>query len=407
MNLSLYIAKRYLFSKKSHQVINVISAVAVLGVALATAALICTLSVFNGFQGVVAEQFTVMEPDIKVVPAVGKSFDSGGVAIDSVRSIQSVEVVSFCVEDKAMVQYNGKQAMVTLKGVDDNFMELTDIAPALYGDGEPILEDSINSYAILGAGLLQKLDCGIRFTSPLEVYALSRSGKLNLTVPARNFKKGNLLSSGLVFVVNQPTYDENYILVSQGFARKMFRRKPGEVTSMEMKLKGGTDVSEVKKEVETILGSGFTVLDRYEQQRDIYKVMQVEKLISYIFLSFILLVACFNIIGSLAMFIIEKRDDMNTLRGLGAEERIISDIFVIEGCLISSAGAVAGIVLGLLLCLAQQHFGLISMGGDGFSVSSYPVIVEFNDVITVFVTVLLVGFAAVWLPVRLLTAKFV
>lgn len=406
MNLSLYIAKRYLFSKKSHQVINIISGVAVSGVALATAALICTLSVFNGFQGVVAGQFTAMDPDIKVVPSTGKSFSYTTAAFDSVRKISSIEAAAFCVEDKAMVQYGGKQAMVTLKGVDDNFMEITTIGNALYGNGEPVLKDSLNSYAIPGAGLIQQLNCGIRFTAPLEVYALNRKGKINLTVPARNFKKDALFSSGLVFAVNQPVYDESHVIVPVDFARRIFRRGADEATSMEIRLKENANIAKAKREIESALGNSFQVLDRYEQQCDIYKVMQVEKLISYIFLSFILLVACFNIIGSLAMLIIEKRDNMNTLRSLGADDRKISDIFVIEGCMISSAGAICGIVLGLLLCLLQQHYGIISMGGDGFSVNSYPVIVEFNDVAMVFATVLLVGLAAVWLPVRLLTAKY-
>ena len=192
MNLSLYIAKRYLFSKQRHQVINIISGVAVAGVALATAAMICTLSVFNGFQSVVEGQFTALDPDIKVVPAVGKSFNTTTLAVDSVRSMPQLAVVSFSVEDKAMAQYNGRQVMITLKGLDHNFLELTDLANSLYGRGKPLLQDSLNSYAILGAELMHSLNCGIYFTAPLEVYAPNRGEKVNLTIPARNFKKGIL-----------------------------------------------------------------------------------------------------------------------------------------------------------------------------------------------------------------------
>ena len=408
MNLSLYIAKRYLFSKQRHQVINIISAVAVAGVALATAAMICTLSVFNGFQNVVADQFTAMDPDIKVLPAVGKSFSTSTPAIDSVRLLPQLDVVSFSVEDKAMVQYNGRQVMVTLKGVDDNFLELTDIEKSLYGSGNPVLKDSLNCYAILGGELMHSLNCGIYFTSPLEIYAPNRGDKVNLTVPSRNFKKGVLLSSGLVFAVNQPVYDANYILTSVDFARRMFRRAADEATAMELKIRQGENHETVKKLVEGILGSEFVVLDRYEQQRDIYKVMQVEKLISYVFLTFILLVACFNIIGSLSMLIIEKRDNMNTLRSFGADNKIISNIFVFEGVIVSFVGAIAGIVLGLAFCLAQQEFGLISTGGSGeFILDSYPVKVVWSDILAVFVTVLVTGVVAVWLPVRVLTKKFV
>lgn len=408
MNLSLYIAKRYLFSKQRHQVINIISAVAVAGVALATAAMICTLSVFNGFRNVVADQFTALDPDIKVVPAVGKSFSSATAEFDSVRSLPQLAVVSFSVEDKVMAQYNGRQVMATLKGVEDNFVELTDIENALYGRGNPVLQDNLNSYAILGGELMHSLNCGIYFASPLEIYAPNRGEKVNLTLPARNFKKGVLHSSGLVFAVNQPVYDAGYILTSVDFARKMFRRAADEATAMEIKVKDGADVAKVKSEIEHILGGDFVVLDRYEQQRDVYKVMQVEKLISYVFLTFILLVACFNIIGSLSMLIIEKRDNMNTLRSFGADNKIISNIFVFEGVIVSFVGAVVGILLGLVLCLAQQEFGLISTGGSGdFIMDSYPVRVMWSDVLVVFATVLVTGVVAVWLPVKILTKRYV
>lgn len=408
MNLSLYIAKRYLFSKKRHQVINIISGVAVAGVALATAAMICTMSVFNGFQSVVEKQFTAMDPDIKIVPAKGKVFCTDSEALDSVRNLQQVDVVSLSVEDKAMAQYGGRQAMVTVKGVDDNFIALTDIEKALFGRGEPVFEDGMNSYAILGGELMYNLNCGIYFTDAIEIYAPDREGKINITVPAKNFKKGLLYSSGLVFALNQPSYDAGYILTSVNFSREIFRREANEVTAMEIRLKDGANAKSVKKRIEKILGKEFVVLDRYEQQKDVYKVMQVEKLISYLFLTFILLVACFNIIGSLSMLIIEKRDNMTTLRSLGAENKTISNIFVFEGVMVSLMGAVSGIIVGLLLCFAQQEFGIISTGGSGdFIMDSYPVKVEMADVAAVFVTVLVTGFVAVLLPVRMLTKRFV
>ena len=408
MNLSLYIAKRYLFSKKSHQVINIISGVAIAGIALATAAMVCTLSVFNGFQGVVADQFTAFDPDIKVTAAQGKSFFTDSPEIRTAANTEGVAVVSFSVEDKALVEYGGKQVMVTLKGVDNKFSQLTDIERVLHGNGEFILQDSLNSYAVLGGKIINELNCGIFFTTPLEVYAPNRGGKINLTMPARNFKKGVLLSSGLAFIVNQPEYDGGYILTSNEFTRKMFRRKPNEATSMEIKVAPGTEIQDTKERLEAILGSDYTIKDRYEQQDDIYKVMQIEKLISYIFLTFILLVACFNIVGSLSMLIIEKRDNMNTLRSMGADNKTIANIFIYEGIIISAAGALAGIVIGLALCLAQQEFGFISMGSaESFVVNSYPVEVHMNDILTTFVTVLAVGITAVWLPVRILTRKLV
>ena len=407
MNLSLYIAKRYLFSKKSHQVINIISGVAIAGIALATAAMVCTLSVFNGFQGIVAKQFSAFDADIKITATSGKVITTDAPEIGKVAEMTDIAALSFCIEEKTMVGYGGQQAMVTIKGVDDNFASLTQIHKALYGPGEFILNDGMNDYAVLGGGLVQKLNCGVLFTTPLEVYVPNRQGNINLTIPARNFRKSELHSSGLVFILNQPEYDGEYIITSDSFARSIFRREANEATSMELKLKEGTNVAKAKKEIEKILGGEYLVQDRYEQQESIYKVMQVEKLISYIFLTFILMVACFNIIGSLAMLIIEKRENMKTLSGLGAENKTIANIFVFEGAIISAMGAAIGIVAGVALSLAQQHFGLISLGDGAMIVESYPVKIVASDVVMTFFTVIAVGFVTVWLPVKALTRKYI
>lgn len=408
MNLSLYIAKRYLFSKKSHQVINIISGVAIAGIALATAAMVCTLSVFNGFQGIVSKQFSAFDADIKVTAASGKVITTDAPEILQVDEIPDIESKSFCVEGKAMAGIGGKQAMVTIKGVDENFASLTNIQSILHGPGEFILSDGTDDYAVLGGGLAETLGCGVFFNTPLEIYVPNRQGNINLTIPARNFKKSELQSSGLVFILNQPEYDGEYIITSDSFARDIFSREANEATSMELKLKGNANASKTKKEVEKILGSDYIVQDRYEQQESVYKVMQVEKMISYIFLTFILIVACFNIIGSLAMLIIEKRDNLKTLRSLGAENKTIANIFVFEGAIISAIGAVIGIVAGVALSLAQQHFGLITMGStDDFIVESYPVEIILGDVAIIFATVIVVGFITVWLPVKALTKRYI
>ena len=408
MNLSLYIDKRYLFSKKSHQVINIISGVAIAGIALATAAMVCTLSVFNGFQGIVAKQFSAFDADIKVTAASGKVITTDAPEIQQVAGIPEIESKSFCVEGKAMAGIGGKQAMVTIKGVDENFAALTNIQSILHGPGEFILNDGTDNYAVLGGGLAETLRCGVFFDTPLEIYVPNRQGNINLTIPARNFRKSELQSSGLVFILNQPEYDGEYIITSDNFARDVFSREANEATSMELKLKGNANASKTKKEVEKILGSDYIVQDRYEQQESVYKVMQVEKMISYIFLTFILMVACFNIIGSLAMLIIEKRENMKTLRSLGAENKTIANIFVFEGAIISAIGAVIGIVAGVALSLAQQHFGLITMGStDDFIVESYPVEIIPGDVAIIFATVIVVGFITVWLPVKALTKRYI
>ena len=407
MNLSLYIAGRYLFSKKSHQVINIISGVAIAGIALATAAMVCVLSVFNGFQGIVAEQFSAFDADIRITAASGKVITTDAQEIASLAQLPQIEAQSFSVEGKAMAGIGNSQAMVTIKGVDENFASLTDIRKALYGPGEFILNDGVNNYAVLGGGLTGILDCGVMFTAPLNIYVPNTQGNLNLTIPARNFKKGELFSSGLVFVLNQPEYDNACIITSDKFARDIFGREANEATSMELKLKSEANVAKTKREIEKLLGSGYVVQDRYEQQEGVYKVMQIEKMISYIFLTFILMVACFNIIGSLAMLIIEKRENMKTLRSMGAESKTIANIFVFEGAIISAFGALIGIVTGVALSLAQQHFGLISLGDGAMIVDSYPVVIIPGDVAMTFFTVIAVGFLTVWLPVKALTKKYI
>lgn len=409
MNLSFYIATRYLFSKKSHQVINIISCVAIAGVALATIAMVCTLSVFNGFKDMVAQQFTAFDPDIKITAERGKGFTADSLLCSRLRALPCVAVATVAVEDKAMAQYNGRQVMITLKGVEENFRELTNIETALMGGGSFTLHDSINHYAVPGVGLVSSLNSGIYHTTPLEIYAPKRGKKVSVSNPASNFKKGYLHSSGVTFAVNQPKYDDHYILTSAQFARNILGRTADEATSIEIKLAEGQSSARAKRDIKAILGDNFLLEDRYEQQKDIFKVMKIEKFISYIFLSFILLVACFNIIGSLAMLIIEKRQNMDTLRALGATDKTITNIFVFEGVVISTIGAISGILIGLGVCLLQQEYGLLTLGdgaGD-FIVSSYPVKVEGSDILAIFGTVIAVGLVAVWIPVKALTRKFI
>lgn len=405
MNFPFYIARRYLFSKKSHNAINVISGISVCGVALATLALVCTLSVFNGFQDLVSNLFTAFDPELKIVPATGKVFDGQDKAIAAIRKMPEVALVSESLEDNALVQYQGRQAMAVIKGVEDNFEELTPIDTILFGRGELMLHDEVVDYAIPGVQLLATLGTGIRFLDPLEVYAPKRGAKVNMANPAASFTGGNLFSSGLVFAVNQEKYDGSYILTSLKFARQLFQYTT-EVSAINLKMKEGTDIDAFKRKLEKHLGERFRVLDRYEQQADTFRIMKIEKFISYLFLTFILMIACFNVIGSLSMLIIDKRDDVVTLRNLGANDRQIVRIFLFEGRLISFIGAVSGIVLGVLLCWLQQTFGLISLGAAGsFIVDVYPVSVHWEDVVLIFFTVLAVGFLSVWYPVRYLSRR--
>lgn len=406
MSLSFYIARRYLFSKKRHHAVNLISGVSVCGVALATLALVVTLSVFNGFRDLVAGFFTAFDPELKITVREGKVFDPGDERVKALRALPEVDVWSETLEENAMVQYKNRQLMAVVKGVEGNFEQLTDIDSLLYGAGRFMLDDSVAEYAVMGIQLMSELGTGIQFADPLHVYAPKREGKINLANPAASFRQGYLHSPGVVFVVNQDKYDARYLLTSLSFARRLFGYGT-EVSAIELKLKPGADLHDTEARMERLLGEGFTVQNRYEQQADVFRIMEIEKLISYIFLTFILAIACFNVIGSLSMLIVDKRDDVAILRNLGADDRLISRIFLLEGRMISLLGAVAGILLGLLLCWMQERFGLISLGGSGesFVVEAYPVSVHAADVLLVLATVVAVGFLAVWYPVRYLSRR--
>ncbi len=401
MNFPFYIARRYLFSKKSTNAINVISMISMAGVVVATMALIIVLSVFNGFHDLVATFFTQFDPQLKVVPVEGKDAPSDDPVLTEIRQLPEVDVATESVEEMALAIYEGHQAMVTVKGVDDNFTELTHINEIVYGDGEFQLHAADLEYGTLGIRLAQELGTGARFGNYLHVYAPRREGQLDLSNPQDGFVVDSLISPGVVFATRQGKYDKSYILAPIGFARRLFEQQ-GMLTSLELRLKAGSDLEAVKKRMRSIANGKYKVLDRFEQQADTFKIMQIEKFIAYIFLTFILIVACFNIIGSLSMLIIDKREDVVTLRNLGANDRQISSIFLFEGRLIVAIGAIVGVALGLLLCWLQQRFGLVGMGGSSgmFVVNAYPVSVHYQDVLLVFFTVLVVGSVAVWYPVQ-------
>ena len=408
MNLSLFIARRYLFSKKKHNAINIISGVSVCGVALATLAMVCALSVFNGFEGMVADFFTAFDPELKISPRQGKVFDVNDERIQSLKSLPDVAVFTETLEENAMVEYNGRQAMVIIKGVEDNFNQLTAIDSILYGAGTFVLHDSVVNYAVMGVELIYMLGTGIQFVDPLAVYVPKRNARVNMANPMASLNKDYLFSPGCIFVVNQQKYDSQYILTSLDFARNLYEYT-SEVSAVELKLNPGFAPRKSKAAIAQLLGDEFVVKDRYEQQADTFRIMEIEKLVSYIFLSFILLLACFNIIGSLSMLIIDKKEDVVTLRNLGADNRLISRIFLFEGWMISFFGALIGIAIGLLLCFIQQRYGIISLGaGSGaFLTDSYPVSVRANDVLLIFATVVAIGFLSVWYPVRYQTKRLI
>ena len=402
MNFPFFIARRYVFSKKSTNAINVISAISVVGVAVGTMALVIVLSVFNGFHDLVASFFTNFDPQIELVPTQGKTAPADDPVLDQVRKMPQVSVHTDVLEDQGLAVYGDRQQMVTVMGVDDNFTQLTNISDILYGDGEFTLQAANLFYAIPGIRLAQDMGLGARFDGYLKLYAPVRRGQItDLEDPSDGFVVDSLISPGVVFAVNQAKYDRDHIICSIGFARRLFDQD-GMLSSLQIRLKPGSDLAAVKKQMREIVGSKYRVLDRFEQQSDTFNIMQIEKVLAYVFLTFILMVACFNIISSLSMLIIDKKADAATLRNLGATDRQIRSIFLFEGRIISAIGAVVGILLGLLLCWLQQEFGLVHMGDSAgsFVVNAYPVSVHYNDVAIVFITVLLIGWGAAWIPTR-------
>ena len=401
MNFPFFIARRYLFSKKSTHAINVISGISVVGVAIATMALVVTLSVFNGFHDLVASFFTSFDPQLKITPVEGKSVAADDPVLTQIRQLPQIEVATECVEDQALAIYKSRQMMVMIKGVDDNFDQLTHIKEIMIGEGDFCLHAADMDYGILGIRLAEQLATGYSYDQPLHIYAPRREGQFDLTNPTEAFEEDDLYSPGVLFNVRQAKYDKNYIITSIAFARRLFDQQ-GMLTSLELRLKPGSNFERTKSEIKQLCGDRFTVKDRFEQQDDTFKIMKIEKFIAYIFLTFILMVACFNIIGSLSMLIIDKKDDVVTLRNLGANDKQITRIFLFEGRMISAIGAVIGIIIGLLLCWLQQRFGLVALGSSSgsFVINAYPVSVHPEDIVLIFITVLVVGFLSVWYPVR-------
>ena len=406
MSYELFIARRYLFAKKSHHAINIISGISVLGVAVATMAMVVTLSVFNGFQDLVADLFTAFDPELLVTPKDGQVVNAKDTALLRLEKSSFVEAYTPVLEGQALVVQDGKQQVVTIKGVADNVTEQGHIEDILYGDGSFCLHADILEYGVMGIQLAQQLSLPAFFENPLQVYAPKRGERVNIGNPLSSFNHDELQSPGVVFMVRQAKYDAHYILTSLQFAQKLFDRE-GKVSAIELKLKEGIKADKVKKQLKAELGGRFEVKDRYEQQDDVFRVMRIEKLISYVFLSFILLVACFNIIGSLSMLMIDKRQDIQTLRSLGATDSQICTIFRLEGHIICLAGALLGLILGAALCWIQQKYGLVTMGDSegSFIIETYPVSVYLTDILLILVTVLAVGWLAIWYPVRYLTYK--
>lgn len=405
MNLPFYIARRYLFSKKSHNAINIISMICVCGVVVATIALVCALSVYNGFNDLVAGMFSSFDPELKITPRTGKVFDPTTSDMQKIRELPDIAFFSETLQDNALIRYHDRQDVAVVKGVDGAYQHLTMMDSALI-DGNFTLQDEVADYALLGVGLSSKLGARPGFASPLELYVPKRNVKVNLSNPSSSFNWKYAYTGG-VFMINQQVYDEGYMIVPLSLARELFHYDK-EVSAIELKLTEKADLSSVKKQIKSILGNEFIIRDRFEQQEASFKMMQIEKWMTFLILCFILAIALFNVVGSLSMLMIEKQDDVRTLRNMGASDSLIRRIFLFEGWMISGFGALIGIVIGLVLCLLQQSFGLIKLGqtAGAFIIDAYPVRVIFTDILVAFVTVAAIGFMAAWYPVHYLGKKW-
>ena len=384
MNFPFYIARRYLFSKKSHNAINIISMVSVCGVVVATMALVCAL------------------------PVHGKVFDPTLPAVREVKELPEVALFCEVLQDNAQVRYRDRQITATVKGVDDTFGRLTRIDSILVDsrDGSFVLSDEVANYANLGVGTAFSLGVRPNYADPLEIYAPKRNEKVNLANPVASLNLEYAFVGG-VYATNQQMYDENFVLLPLPMVRSLFDYEK-EVSAIELSLVPGADINSVKSRIKSLLGDDFSVKDRYEQQEASFRMMQGEKWMIFLILCFILILALFNVIGSLSMLMIEKKEDVRTLRNMGADDRLIRRIFLFEGWMISGLGALIGIVIGLALCLLQQELGIIKLGqaAGSFIIDAYPVRVEAGDILIVFITVLSIGFLAAWYPVHYLGKKW-
>ena len=372
---------------------------------VATIALVCALSVYNGFNDLVAGMFSSFDPELKITPRTGKVFDPTTSDMQKIRELPDIAFFSETLQDNALIRYHDRQDVAVVKGVDDAYQHLTMMDSALI-DGNFTLQDEVADYALLGVGLSSKLGARPGFASPLELYVPKRNEKVNLSNPSSSFSMEYAYTGG-VFMINQQVYDEGYMIVPLSLARELFHYDK-EVSAIELKLTEKADLSSVKKQIKSILGDEFIIRDRFEQQEASFKMMQIEKWMTFLILCFILAIALFNVVGSLSMLMIEKQDDVRTLRNMGASDSLIRRIFLFEGWMISGFGALIGIVIGLVLCLLQQSFGLIKLGqtAGAFIIDAYPVRVIFTDILVAFVTVAAIGFMAAWYPVHYLGKKW-
>ena len=404
MNFESLIAWRYLFSKKGHNAINIISGISAGALAIVTAAMICVLSVMNGFGSLVEQMFSEFDPVLMVVPAEGQTLRTDTMPVLSLYAREDVEAISAQLEQTALIRYKDHQTPARVMGVDSLFTRTAHI-DSIITDGYYSVWDGAFDRTVLGRGLAAEIGMNAHFTGALHLYAPERTGKINMLRPDKSLRHEHAFIAG-TFAVNQVGYDDQLLLVSLPLARRLFGYDDQTVSALRIQPKEGVKVSALKHQIAAALGEGFRVLDRYEQQADFFRILRIEKLLTVLLLVFILLIASFNIIGSLSMLIIDKREDIRILSHMGADEPTIRRVFLLEGWLISSLGTIIGLISGVLLCLGQEHYSWLKLGdGTEYVISAYPVQVQMADVLLVAVIVLALGFIAAYYPTKKLRVE--
>ena len=406
MKLELHIAWRYLFSKKGHNAINIVSGVSAAAVGVVAAAMVCVLSVMNGFGALVEHMFSEFDPEIRITAAQGKSFRLDTLPVQQVLALPFVQAASQVVEETALVRYKDHQQPARIMGVDTVFQHITHI-DSILSDGYFSVYDGAFERCVMGRGLAAQIGINAHFVGAVHIYAPKRLERVNMLRPDDAFLHETAFMAG-IFAVNQTTYDDQLLLVSLPLARRLFQYDTLMVTSLELQLASDSRLSarRMKTQLRECLGDGYIVADRYEQQADFFRILKIEKLLTALLLAFILLIACFNVIGSLSMLIIDKQEDIRILQHLGATNQTIRRTFLYEGWLITTLGALFGLLIGLAVCLLQQNYGLLKLGsGADYVISAYPVLVQAGDVLAVAAIVLLMGFLAAYYATRSLRTK--
>lgn len=407
MKLVIKIASRYIISKKKQNVINIISYISSFGIIIATIAVVCILSIFNGFSSKVEETFSSFDADIKISSVLGKVFIPTINQYQSLNDLEGLEYIEESLEENALLKFSDRQKIVTLKGISENGSNF-EIKNEIIIDGIFDLGSKEYPSAIFGGGIAYELGVRPGFVDPVEIFIPKRNATVNLVNPASSYNKSKVFTSG-VFSINQVDYDNQFVITSIDLLRKLLNYENEEVSSLNLQFSKKTNIENTKKKISQIMGDDFVVRNKTEQHIDMYKMINIEKWVTFSILFIIISIAIFNLVGSLTMLIIEKKEDIKTLKYIGASNTFIKKIFIAEGVFTVFFGVILGIVLGLILCLAQEQFGIIKLSGNKqlLVFDAYPVVVKWFDIVVVFFSITLIGLASIMIPIKSLNKNLI